>query len=151
MVIRIEAVPAAEEWKRTLTSQPLETRAAVAPRFRNSAPAGWNEPQERARHRFQLISATPPRPSLSVSRKRYAPARATLNGPTSTWPARGLKVNALTNRPLSDRRSSAAAERLVKKRSVTAQPTDVRATSGRPRLRTEKVLVWRDPGVLNEA
>ena len=69
-------------------------------------------------------------------------------------PARGLKVKALTSRPLRERRRSAADERLVWKRSVTAQPADVRTTIGRPRLRTANVpaaptvgIFWVVPGV----
>ena len=55
-------------------------------------------------------------------------------------PALGEKVNACTARPFSESRSSAPAERLVKKRSVTAHPTDVLATSGAPLLCTAKVV-----------
>src|SRR3954465_5223998 len=91
----------------------------------------------------------PPWPSLSVIWNRYLPDRGTLNGPTSTLPAFGENLNTCTAPPVCASRSSAPAERLVKKRSVTAQPTDVLATSGVPLLCTAKVEPALGPGVLN--
>src|SRR6476619_388424 len=88
-------------------------------------------------------------PSLSVIWNRYLPERGTLNGPTRTLPAFGENVNTCTARPVCESRSSAPAERLVKKRSVTAHPTDVLATSGVPLLCTAKVEPALGPGVLN--
>src|SRR6187397_2699572 len=82
----------------------------------------------------------PPWPSLSVIWNRYLPDRGTLNGPTRTLPAFGENLNTCTARPVCESRSSAPAGRLVKKRSVTAQPTDVLATSGVPLLCTVQVV-----------
>src|SRR4051794_7355002 len=112
--IRTVPVPAADERNRTGTIQPPATREAVTGwGVRNDA-AGRNAPQPLAdRQVFQTSSWTLPAVSLSVSRNRYVPGRATLNGPTVTLPACGAKVNALTSLPFSDRRSSAEAERLV--------------------------------------
>jgi hypothetical protein len=84
-----------------------------------------------------------------VSWKRYAPGREILNGPTRTPPRGGEKVNAPTSLPFSDSRTSPVPARLVKKRSVTAQPLDVRATSGRPRLRAANVAVGRGVALVN--
>src|SRR4051794_19311348 len=145
------AVPGPEAWKRMCTIQPDAVRVAVIARGATKDAAGRNAPQRADRHVFQTISCTLPAESLRVSWNRYVPARATLNGPTVTLPACGANVNAFTSRPFSERRRSAEAGRLRKKRRLTAQPTAVRATSGLPRLPALKVPPALVPGRLKLA
>ena len=78
-------------------------------------------------------------------------ALAALKGPTSTVPARGENVNALTRRPFTETLSRAVADLLVKKWRVTSQPTESRTTSGLPRLRAAKVAPVVEPWVLKLA